>query len=186
MASNRTARAAACTVAAGLALAATALAATTLHDANDTKGPIDIKSVTAGKTPSGLLKIVVTFYANVPSKGQTGNEWIYIWSKKPHHLSGAPPGAFREAPLKIMGPQTGTRPVFSGGEEGTKIHKTGTAKVSRNGNRLTFVFSRKAIGNPSGFYYWHVKGDFYGPQSTCPMGPCEDNAPDAGAVKQPD
>jgi hypothetical protein len=184
---RRVARALLLAVTAGLATAAVGLAAaTTLPDANDTKGRIDIKSVTAGKTSTGLLRIVVTFYATVPSQGETGNEWIYLWTKKPHRLSGAPPGAFVETPYKIMGPQTGTRPVFTGGEEGTPIHKTGTAKVTRNGNKLTFVFSRKAIGNPSSFYFWHVKSDFYGPESTCPMGPCEDNAPNgSNAVKQP-
>ena len=62
----------------------------------------------------------------------------------------------------------------------------GTVAAGRNGNKLTFVFSRKAIGNPSSFYFWHVKSDFYGPESTCPMGPCEDNAPNGStAVKQP-
>jgi hypothetical protein len=184
---RRVARALLCAGTAGLATAAVALAApTTIHDANDTKGPIDIKTASAGKTRTGLIRIVVTFYATVPSRGQTGNEWLYLWTKKPHRLSGAPAGAFVEAPFKIMGPQTGTRPVFTGGEEGTKIHKTGTAKVTRKGSKLTFVFSRKAIGNPQSFYFWHVKSDFYGPESTCPRGPCEDNAPDgSNAVKQP-
>ena len=185
MRSHRVARVLPVAAATGLATAAVALA-TTIHDANDTKGPIDIKSVSAGKTSTGQIRIVVTFFANVPAKGETGNEYLLLWKKRPHELQGAPPGAFAETPYKIQGPQTGTRPVFTGGEEGTPIHKTGTAEVTRKGNKLTFVFSRKAIGNPSSFYFWHVKSDFYGPESTCPRGPCEDNAPNgSNAVKQP-
>ena len=43
--------------------------------------------------------------------------------------------------------------------------------------RLTFVFSKKAIGNPKHAYWWHVRSDYYGPPSECPVGPCEDHAP---------
>jgi hypothetical protein len=108
-----------------------------------------------------------------------------MWKKKPHQLRGAPPGALQEGAFKIMGPQTGKRPVFTGGEGGTKFHKTGTATVTRKGKTLAFVFSRSAIGNPTGSYYWRMKSDFYGPNSVCPSGPCEDHAPNgAKVVKQ--
>lgn len=166
---------------------AVALAApVTINDANDTNGKIDIKSASATRTSSGKLKHVIKFYETVPAQGQVGNEFLLMWKKKPHQLQGAPPGAFQEAPYKIMAPQTGKRPVFTGGEDGTPIHKTGTATVTRKGKTLTFVFSPAAIGNPSGLYYWKVKSDFYGPESVCPGGPCEDLAPnDVKVVKQP-
>jgi hypothetical protein len=169
-----------------LVVAAAAVAAvTTVQDTKDTRGLIDVKSASATRTASGLLKHVVTLYGPVPANGQTGNEFLELWKTKPHALRGVP-GAFQEAPYKIMGPQTGTRPVFTGGEEGTPLHKTGTATVTRRGTTLTFVFSRKAIGNPTGFYYWHVKTDYYGPDSLCPRGPCEDNVPNRSVVvKQP-
>ena len=163
---------------ASLALAAVALAATTIDDPDDTPGKIDSKSVTATKTKDGLIKITVTFFADVPAKGETGNEYLLLWKAKPHALKGAPPGAFKETPYKIQGPQTGKRDVFTGGEDGTPIHKTGTATVSRKGAKLTFKFAPKAIGSPKDFYYWHAKSDYYGPESECPGGPCEDNAPD--------
>jgi hypothetical protein len=184
--SSRLVAALACAGATGLVIATAGSGATGVStDPNDTKGPIDILSSTVSKTKSGLRKHVVKFYAPVPAKGQTGNEYLELWAKQPHPLPGAPPGAFKEAPYKIMGPQTGKRPVFTGGEDGTPVHKTGTATVTRKGNTLTFVFSLKAIGSPKGFYYWHVKSDYYGPNSACPMGPCEDNLPDGSkAVKQ--
>jgi hypothetical protein len=165
--------------------AAVALAATTMvQDANDTNGRIDIKSASASQTSTGKLRHVVAFFENVPAQGQA-NEYLEMWKKKPHQLQGALPGSFQEAAFKIMGPQTGQRPVFTGGEAGTKIHKTGTATVTRKGKTLTFVLSRSAIGNPTGSYYWRVKSDFYGPNSVCPMGPCEDHAPNgAKVVKQ--
>jgi hypothetical protein len=168
--------------AAGLVAAAVALAApVTVNDANDTNGKIDIQSASATRTSSGKLKHVVKFFDAVPAKGEVGNEFLEMWKKKPHQLQGAP-GAFQEAPYKIMGPQTGKRPVFTGGEAGTPLHKTGTATVTRKGKTLTFVFSPAAIGNPSGSYYWKVRSDFYGPESVCPGGPCEDLAPNGGKV----
>jgi hypothetical protein len=176
----------ACAAAAALSAATIGFGATTtVTDGNDTKGPIDIASASATKTKSGMRKHVVTFFAKVPPKGQTGNEILELWKKKPHHLKGAPPGVFKEGPYKIMGPQTGKRDVFTGGEAGTPFKKTGTATVTRSGKKLTFVFSLKAIGNPTGSYYWHVKSDYYGPAGTCPTGPCEDHAPNGdGTVKQ--
>ena len=169
-----------------LALAALALAATTIQDANDTAGPIDIKSASATKKSDGRLKHTVVFFEDVPAKGETGNEYLELWTKKPYALKGAPAGSFKEAPYKIQGPQTGKRDVFTGGEAGTPYHKTGTATVSRKGNKLTFVFSKKAIGNPSSTYYWHVVTNFYGSNKQCPkFEDCTDHAPDdSNTVKQ--
>lgn len=164
---------------AGVALANTK----TIQDPQDTKGLIDIKSASAGHAKKGKLKHVIVFYADVPPSGETGNEYLEMWKKKPHALPGVP-GAFRDAPYKVQMPQSGKRPVFMGGEEGTPITKTGTAKVTRKGNKLTIVFSRKAIGSPKHAYWWHVESDYYGPDSQCPGGPCTDHAPDGSvAVK---
>jgi hypothetical protein len=169
---------------AALAFAAVALADTkTIQDKNDTPGPIDIKSATAGHTKDGRLKHVIVFYENVPKKGETGNEILEFWTKKPHPLPGVP-GAFKEAAYHMQGPQTGTRDVGTGGEDETKFHKTGTVKVTRKGPKLTFIFSKKAIGNPKHAYWWHAKSDYYGPPAECPTGPCEDHAPNGSkAVK---
>jgi hypothetical protein len=166
--------------AAGLALANT----TTVNDSQDTKGPIDIKSASAGHAKHGKLKHVIVFYADVPPSGETGNELLYMWKKKPHPLPGVP-GAFKEDAYKVQMPQDGKRPVFTGGgAEDVPTHKTGTAKVTRKGDKLTIVFSKKAIGSPEKAYWWHVRSDYYGPDSECGMAPCEDNAPDGSkAVK---
>ena len=174
---RRTARTVICAVAVGLALAAVALADTrTIQDKNDTTGPIDIKSASAGHTKDGKLKHVLVFYEKVPKNGETGNEFLQTWTKKPHPLPGVP-GAFKEAAYQMHGPQTGTRDVGTGGEAGTKFHKTGTVKITRKGTRLTFVFSKKAIGNPKKAYWWRAKSDYYGPPTECPTGPCEDHSP---------
>jgi hypothetical protein len=174
------------TAAAALAFAVVAQAGTTIQDANDTVGPIDIKSASATIKSDGKLKHTVVFFEDVPAKGETGNEYLELWKTKPHALKGAPAGAFKEAPYKIQGPQTGKRDVFTGGEEGAPYKKTGTATVTRKGNKLTFVFSRKAIGSPKDFYYWHVTSSFYGSNKQCKkFEDCTDHAPDGSkAVKQ--
>ena len=166
-----------------LAVAAVAVAKT-VQDADDTAGRIDIKSVKPSITQSGKIKFVVTFYENVPAKGDTGNEILEMWKHRPHALPGVP-GAFKEAPYHVLGPQTGTRDVGKGGEAGTQFHKTGTATVSRSGKTLTFVLKPKAIGSPKDKFFWHMRSDYYGPESVCPGHPCEDHAPDGSvAVKQ--
>ncbi len=153
-----------------------------IKDDDDTVGPIDIKSASAGHTRSGKLKHVVVFYEDVPADGETGNEYLQIWKKKPHVLPGCG-GCFEEAPYKMQGPQRGKRDVFKGGEAGDPYEKTGTGKIKRKGKKLTFILPLKAIGKPKHKYYWRIVSNYYGPPSECPtLDPCTDFAPNASKV----
>lgn len=173
-------------VAVAASATAVALADTkTVKDGDDTKGPIDIRSAKATHAKGGKLKHVIVFFQDVPPSGETGNEYLFMWKKKPHPLPGAPAGNFQEKPYTVQMPQDGKRDVYTGGgEESEPVHKTGTAHVTRKGNNLTIVFKRKAIGSPKHAYWWLVKSDYYGPESECPGGPCEDLAPNGGKVKK--
>jgi hypothetical protein len=174
--------AAALLLSASLALAGTV----TVRDGNDTPGRIDIRSVRVTTLPHRKLRFVLTFYDDVPARGEVGNEYVYIWKARPHPLPGAPPGAFQEAPYTVQMPQTGPRPVYTGGgEEGAPTTRHGTAIVTRKGRVLTVTLPLKAIGNPKGRFFWYVQSNFYGPEATCPGGPCTDHAPNGRqAVKQ--
>jgi hypothetical protein len=175
-------------VAAVLVGAALAYASTTIHDPNDTKGPIDIKSVKATSLGHGKWKFVIGFYGKVPPKGNTGNEDLQLWNKKPKQLQGAPPGSYDPGPYTIQGPQTGSQPVTTGGHD-QPVVKHGTAHISRQGKTLTIVFSLKSIGSPKRSFYWNVVSGYYGPQSVCGTqfpNKCFDMAPNRGKlVKQP-
>jgi len=171
---------------AALALALAAIAgAKTVHDGNDTTGPIDIKQAGSSKVKHGKITFVATFFEDVPPDGNTGNEYIEIWKKKPHKLRGCG-GCFREGPYKMQGPQTGKRDVFKGGEAGTPYKKTGSGRIKRKGNRLTFIVPLKAIGKPKHKIFWRVQSSYYGPQSECPtFDACSDSAPNGSKlVKQ--
>ena len=168
-----------------LALAAVAIAKTTIHDGDDTVG-IDVKSATFSKTKSGKLKFVVVFYEKVPPNGNDGNEFLNMWKSRPHVQSDC--SCIKESPYTISGPQTGRRPIGTGGEAGTQFHKTGTGTVRRKGKTLTFVVPRKAIGKPKHRFYWRIRSDYYGSDAQCgPMlANCEDHAPNGNkVVKQP-
>src|SRR5207247_9646615 len=68
---------------AALVLALAAIAgAKTVHDGNDTTGPIDIKKAGSSKVKHGKITFVATFFEDVPPDGNTGNEYIEIWKKK--------------------------------------------------------------------------------------------------------
>ena len=168
-------------LAAALLLAAAAIAKTTIQDANDVKGPIDIKSATFSKTKSGKYRWVVRFYSNVPASGETGNETLNVWKSKPHVMPDCG-GCFKESPYTMQGPQTGKRDVFKGGEAGDPYKKTGSGTIKRDGKTLTFTLPPKAIGKPQDKLFWRIRTDYYGPESKCPGGPCEDHAPDGSKV----
>jgi hypothetical protein len=171
----------ACSVLAAIAFAAVA-SAKTVQDPNDTAGKIDVKSATFSKTKSGKFKFVVTFFEAVPAKGDVGNEYLNIWKTKPHVQKGCG-GCFKEGPYVMQGPQTGKdRPVFTGGEAGTPYKQTGKGRIKRDGSKLTFILPPKAVGSPTDKFFWRIRTDYYGPESQCPGGPCEDHAPDGSKV----
>ena len=94
--------------------------------------------VSVGTKSAVTAYVPAVVFDAVPPDGNTGNEYIEIWKKKPHKLRGCR-GCFREAPYKMQGPQTGKRDVFKGGEAGTPYKKTGSGRIKRKGNRLTFI-----------------------------------------------
>jgi hypothetical protein len=163
-----------------LVLGVTAIAvAKSIDDPNDTSGQIDIKKATFSKTKSGKYRIVVVFYELVPPNGEQGNEYINVWKKKPHVMPDCN-GCFKEAPYKMQGPQTGTREVFKGGEEGEPFVVTGHGKIKRNLKTLTFTFPPKAVGSPKDKLFWRVTSGYYGNQDECPtFDACFDKAPSA-------
>jgi hypothetical protein len=172
------------TLVAALAFVAVA-GAKTIDDGNDTKGKIDIKSAKFKVTDSGKFRFVVTFFEKVPAKGEVGNEYVNIWKAKPHVQEGCG-GCFKESPYVMQGPQTGKRDVYTGGEAETPYKKTGSGRIKRDGKTLTFTLPPKAVGKPKDRFFWRIRTDYYGPEEQCPMGPCEDHAPDGSKlVKQP-
>ena len=161
-----------------LAIAAVAYAKT-VNDGNDTKGKIDIKKATFSKTKSGKYRIVVTFFDKVPPSGGQGNERIQVWKKKPETVSGCGGRCFKTQWYVMQGPQTGKQPVYYRcGAEGDPCTKTGTGKIERDGNKLTFTFPPKAVGSPKHKLFWHVESAYYGNNDECPtFDACFDKAP---------
>jgi hypothetical protein len=169
---------------AGLAFVAVA-GAKTIDDPDDTNGRIDIKSAKFSRTDSGKFRFVVRFFEKVPANGETGNEYLEIWKSKPHVAEGCG-GCFKELPYKMQGPQTGKQDVFKAGGEGSSYKKTGSGRIKRDGRTLTFTLPPKAVGKPKLKFFWRITSYYYGPEEQCPMGPCEDHAPDGSKlVKQP-
>jgi hypothetical protein len=158
--------------------AVAAAGAKTINDPNDTSGQIDIKKATFSKTKSGKYKIVVVFFEDVPAKGEQGNEVINIWKKKPHTLQNCG-GCFKEAFYQMQGPQTGKQAVrYNCGAEDSPCKKTGTGKIKRDGNKLTFTFPPKAVGSPKDKLFWRVQSFYYGNSDECPsFDDCVDKAP---------
>jgi hypothetical protein len=164
----------------GAALAA----ATVVRDARDVKGPIDIKSVSASPAGKGTWKFVISFYGNVPTNGDQGNEYLELWNTRPHRLQGAPPGAFREMVYSVQMPQTGRRRVVTGGHDAPVVTH-GYAKVTRHGDTFTILLALKTIGSPKHSFYWKVSSQYYGPQSVCGSAvpdKCSDLAPNGAKV----
>ena len=156
---------------------ATAVAIAKTHqDPDDTKGKIDIKSAKFSKTDDGKFKFVVNFYEKVPAKGETGNEYLEIWKKKPDVMPNCN-GCFKQAPFKMQGPQTGKRDVYKGGEADTPYKKTGSGNIKRDGKTLTFTLPPKAVGKPEDKFFWRIHSYYYGTDVDC-QGPCEDRLPD--------
>jgi hypothetical protein len=163
--------------------AGVALAATSVQDARDATGPIDIKSVTASSAGSGRWRFVIAFYGNVPSRGQKGNE---EWNTRPHQLRGAPPGVFKETVYSVQMPQTGRRAITTGGHD-RPVVTHGFAQVTRKRSTFTVVVPLKAIGAQRPAFYWKVVSQFYGPQSLCGTAfpdRCSDQAPDGAKVEK--
>jgi hypothetical protein len=158
-------------------------AAKTVTDGDDTKGKIDIKSATFSKVKGGKFKIVVVFFEDVPAKGERGNEVMQVWKKKPHFPKGCN-GCFKEAPYQMQGPQTGKQDVRTNcGEEGAPCNKTGTGRIKRKGNKLTFIFSRKSVGKPKDKLFWRIVSYYYGNSDECPnFDDCTDYAPNPSKV----